>query len=139
MRKRRASPPRGRRLADEALATAAQIVTTLADAVCVTGLDRRIQIANPALAELLGRALESLPGILVDDCIAPADRDNVRERQNAVFAGQAERYEARIVRPDGEVRVVAVSSGPLVLEGVLIGSAATLRRSAARAATSPIG
>lgn len=127
MPKRRSTPPRGRRPASDALATAAQIVATLADAVCVTGLDRRIQIANPACAELLGRKLEDLPGILVDDCIAPADRANVRERQDAVFAGRAERYEARIVRPDGDVRVVAVSSSPLVLGGALIGSAATLR------------
>ena len=118
--------PRLRRSTDP-LATAAQIVATLADAVCVTGLDRRIQAANPACAELLGRPLAELPGILVDDCVAPADRANVHERQGRVFAGQAERYEVRIVRPDGDVRVVAVSSSPLVLNGMLIGSAATMR------------
>jgi two-component system NtrC family sensor kinase len=127
MPKRRSSPPRGRRPAADALATAARIVATLADAVCVTGLDRRIQIANPACAALLGRPPESLPGMLVDECVAPADRAHVHERQDAVFGGHAQRYEARIVRPDGDVRIVAVSSSPLVLEGTLIGSAATMR------------
>ncbi len=137
MSKRRATPtstppptPKaysGTRPASDALATAAQIVATLADAVCVTGLDRRIQIANPACAALLGRRLEDLPGLLVDDCVAPADRANVHERQDRVFAGRAERYELRIVRPDGEIRVCAVSSSPLMLNGELIGSAATLR------------
>lgn len=136
MPKRRSSAPRGRRPAGppraagkdtDALATAAEIVAALADAVCVTDLDRRIQIANPALAALLGRRPEDLPGVLVDDFVAPADQANVRERQDRVFHGEPQRYEARIVRPDGEVRVVAVSSSPLVLAGALIGSAATLR------------
>jgi two-component system NtrC family sensor kinase len=116
----------GRRSTDP-LASASEIVAMLSDAVVVTNLERRISVANPAFAALLGRRAEDLPGIAVDDCIAPADRAAVRKYQDCVFAGRAQRYETRVVRPDGEIRIVAVSSSPLILGGTLIGSAATLR------------
>jgi two-component system, NtrC family, sensor kinase len=131
MPKRRAPGARrsgsGGRRSSDPLTAATEILTSMGDAVVVTDLDRKIRLANPAFAALLGRKLEELPGTPVDDCIAPADRANVRNSQDQVFAGRAQRYEARILRPDGEVRVVAVSSSPLHLDHKLIGSAASLR------------
>jgi two-component system NtrC family sensor kinase len=130
MSKRRGSGARrlgtGRRSTDW-LGPGAEIFATLADAVVVTDQDRRIRVANPAAAALLGRPAEKLPGTPVADCLVPADRALVAARQDQVLAGRPQRYEARIVRPDGDVRIVAVSSSPLAHEGAIIGSAATLR------------
>jgi two-component system, NtrC family, sensor kinase len=130
---RRASPAAARsagappRRPLDALKVAAQIVATLADAVVVTGLDRRILNANPAAAALLDRPLEDLPGTLVDDIVPPAERQHVAERERRSFGGQAQRYDTQILRPSDEVRDVSVSSVPLVVEAELLGSVATLR------------
>lgn len=116
----------GRRSTDW-LAPGAEIFATLADAVVVTDGERRIRIANPACAALLGRPSDGLPGMLVSECLVPAERAAVAERQDQVLAGRPQRYETRILRPDGDIRIVAVSSSPLAHEGAIIGSAATLR------------
>src|SRR3989454_4984161 len=41
--------------------------------------------------------------------------------------GEQQRYETTVVRADGEERNVAVSTTPLVLDGDLVGTVATLR------------
>jgi two-component system, NtrC family, sensor kinase len=109
------------------LATAREIVAALADAVVVTGIDRRVATVNRAAAELFGRPLEDLPGTPVDDLLALVERQHVAEREQRGYAGEEQRYETKVLRPDGVERDVAVSSTPLVLDGQLAGTVATLR------------
>ena len=130
----RASPSRGmasaaapKRGGFDPLAIAREIVAVLADAVVVTGLDRRIVTANRAAAALFGRPLDDLPGTAIDDVVAPAERQHVAERESRAFEGQEQRYETMVVRRDGAERDVAVSTTPLVLNGQLVGTVATLR------------
>jgi two-component system NtrC family sensor kinase len=109
------------------LRSAIDIVAALADAVVVTGHDRRILTANHAAADLFGRPLDDLPGTAIDDVVAPTERQHVAEREQRAFAGEEQRYETRVVTTSGDERVVAVSTTPLVVEGELIGTVATLR------------
>jgi two-component system NtrC family sensor kinase len=109
------------------LHVAAEIVAALADAVVVTGLDRRLLTANRAAAELFGRPLDDLPGTPIDDMVATAERRHVAEREHRASEGENQHYETKVVRATGEERVVAVSTTPLVLEGELVGTVATLR------------
>ena len=106
---------------------AAEIVAALADAVIVTGLDRRALTANRAAAELFGRPLEDLPGTPIDDLVAAGERALVAEHERLAFQGEEQHYETKVVGVSGEERVVAVSTTSLVLEGELIGAVATLR------------
>jgi two-component system, NtrC family, sensor kinase len=106
---------------------AAEIVAALADAVVVTGLDRRVLTANRAAAELFGRALEDLPGTAIDDLVAAGERQFVAERERRAVAGEEQHYETKVMRAGEEERIVAVSTTPLVLEGELLGTVATLR------------
>jgi PAS domain S-box-containing protein len=106
---------------------AADIIAALADAVVVTGLDRHVLSANRAAAELFGRPLEDLPGTPIDDLVATAEREHVAEREHRAFEGQEQHYETKIVSASGDERVVAVSTTPLVVEGQLLGTVATLR------------
>ncbi|HVH11160.1 MAG TPA: PAS domain S-box protein [Gemmatimonadales bacterium] len=106
---------------------AAEIVAALADAVVLTGLDRRVITANPGAAQLFGRPLEDLPGTPIDDLVAQSERAHVAERERRAFAGEEQRYETKVMRDDGEERIVAVSTTPLVVEGTLVGAVATLR------------
>jgi two-component system NtrC family sensor kinase len=136
---RRASPTRGtgppavpakaafKRPAHDPMRVAAEIVAALADAVVVTGVNRQVLTANRAAAELFGRPLDDLPGTPIDDLVATAEREHVAEREHRAVAGEAQHYETKIVGATGEERIVAVSTTPLVVEGELIGTVATLR------------
>src|ERR1041385_7296644 len=135
---RRATPARGLRSPVPSSKTAskrpfdsqriaAEVVAALADAVIVTGLDRRALTANRAAADLFGRPLEDLPGTPIDDLVAPGERASVAEHEQLAFRGEEQHYETKVVSASGEERVVAVSTTPLVVEGELIGAVATLR------------
>src|SRR3989442_110686 len=106
---------------------AAEIVAALADAVVVTGLDRNVLTANRSAAELFGRRLADLPGTPIDDLVTSEERQHVADREHRAFEGEQQRYETTVVRADGEERNVAVSTTPLVLDGDLVGTVATLR------------
>src|SRR5712692_10907468 len=129
---RGASPTRGlraptmvpKRPALDPLRVAAEIVAALADAVVVTGLERRVLTANRAAAALFGRPLDDLPGTPVDDLVTPAERPDVAERERRAVAGEVQRYETTLLRPDGTQREVAVSTTPLILDGEPVGTAA---------------
>ncbi len=136
---RRASPTRGMRppppspnatlksRAFDPLRVAVEIVAALADAVVVTGVDRHVLTANRAAAELFGRPLEDLPGTPIDDLVLIAERQHVAEREHRAVEGEEQRYETTIVSAAGNERVVAVSTTPLVVDGELLGTVATLR------------
>src|SRR5437773_5218934 len=132
---RGAAPTRGLRAptmtpkppALDPLRVAAEIVAALADAVVVTGLDRKVLTANRSAAELFGRRLADLPGTAIDDLVASAERQHVAEREHRAFEGEQQRYETTVVRADGEERNVAVSTTPLVVDGDLVGTVASLR------------
>src|ERR1700675_4004070 len=98
-KRQRTSPSRGvRKSATHAtstgfdpLSTAREIVAALADAIVVTGVDRRVATVNRAAAELFGRPLEDLPGTAVDDLLAPVERQHVAEREQRGDAGAEQR------------------------------------------------
>src|SRR6266436_1619818 len=136
---RRVSPTRGmrpppaspnataKRRVFDPLRVASEIVAALADAVVVTGVDRHVLTANRAAAELFGRPLEDLPGTAIDDLVVSAERQHVAEREHRAVEGEEQHYETKVVRGNGEERSVAVSTTPLVIEGELLGTVATLR------------
>jgi two-component system NtrC family sensor kinase len=129
---RRMPPPAAakaasKRPAPDPLQVAAEIVASLADPVVVTGLDRRVLSANRAAAQLFGRPLDDIPGTPIDDIVAPAERQHVAEREHRASKGEDQHYETKVVRANGEERVVAVSTTPLVLEAEPLGTVATLR------------
>src|SRR5438046_10499585 len=133
---RRASPTRGmrppppspnatlKRRAFDPLQVAVEIVAALADAVVVTGIDRRVLTANRAAAELFGRPLDDLPGTPIDDVVALAEREHVAARERRAFEGEEQHYETKVVRGHGEERIVAVSTTPMVVDGELLGAVA---------------
>ena len=133
---RRVSPPRGSRESTatgkrerlDLLQAAADIVAALPDAVVVTGTDRRVLAANQAGAALLGWDINDVAGQLISDAVSPAERTHVAAQEDKVLAGEAQRYETKIVNHrTGEERDVAVSSGPFRANDELIGTVATLR------------
>ncbi len=110
------------------LQAAADIVTALPDAVVVTGLDRRILAVNQAAADLFGWPSADLVGQPIADQVHIGERAHVAAQEDKVFAGEAQRYETKVLNHDtGEEHDVAVASGPFRVDGELIGTVATLR------------
>src|SRR2546428_11897386 len=96
---RRASPTRGlrdpapapkaapKRPAFDQMRVATEIVAALADAVVVTGTDRRILTANRAAGELFGRPLPDPPRTANDDPVAPPRRPPGGQRRERAGGG----------------------------------------------------
>ncbi len=81
-------------------------------------LDRVVLDVNDALCRIVGRPREELIGRHTGVFWHPGDTDNVAERvATAVETPAAVELEARVVRPDGAVRWVAMSSALVSPEG----------------------
>ncbi len=103
-----------------------RVVETSRDAIVITDRDRRLIFANPAAHELLARGDELIgqPGALS----VPAEQiAEVREHEDRALAGEPQNYEGVVVRPDGDRRIVAISTAPLRELGEVTGIVATLR------------
>ena len=78
-------------LAPDPLRVAAEVVTALADAVVVTGLDRCVLTANRAAAQLFGRPLNDLPGTASNDLVMRS-AGGVSAKSPATFRGAPEAH-----------------------------------------------
>ena len=101
------------------------VVETANDAIIITDLNLRIAFANPAAEDLFGK--RDLVGTLVAETVPPELREEVRERERRAFAGDPQRYEASIVRPDGDRRLISISSAPLREMEQVTGIVASIR------------
>lgn len=102
-----------------------RVVETTRDAIVITDRARAIVFTNPAADELFGIH----PGVrpAVDRLVPPELRADVHEHETRALAGEPQRYESVIVRPDGERRLVVVATAPLYERGAITGIVATLR------------
>ena len=102
------------------------VVETASDAIVITDEHWRIVFANPAAMRLLadGADVVGLPS----DTFVPADlRDEVRSREERAMAGEPQRYEAELLRLDGERRTVSITTAPLREGEGVTGVVASLR------------
>ena len=111
----------------DTLQLASVIVAALPEAVVVTALDRSVLMASHAATELFGRRPGGLPGMAIDELVAPCQRQEVAERERLALGGEEQRFETTVARADGTERAVAVVTTRLVVAGQLIGTVATLR------------
>lgn len=102
------------------------VVETSRDAIVITDRNRAIVFANVAAHELLGRGA-NLIGFRSELSVPPEQQAGVREREDRALAGEPQIYEGVIVRPDGERRIVAISTAPLRELGEVTGVVASLR------------
>src|SRR3954454_15840276 len=102
---------------EESRARFAHMVEHSTDGVYEVDLDGRVQYANPALAVILGRALDEIVGARFLEVLDPATQ----------FALDAEGSEVVVRRGDGVVRVLDIRSVERRVNGVLIGYDGTVR------------
>ncbi len=104
-----------------------RVIETTRDAIVITDMHRRIVFANPAACTLLGHAHETLLGMAVAELVAPEQVEEIRRRHEVAMAGEPQRYETVVARPDGSRRIVSVSTAPLDELGEVTGVLASLR------------
>lgn len=104
-----------------------RVIETASDAIVITDPERRIAFCNPAAGELFGMHCESVVGTPVSQLTPPEFRDDVARREASALNGEAQRYETVIARPDGERRMVSVTTAPLKENGEITGVVASLR------------
>ena len=103
--------------AEEALRNSEQkyrdLINASPDAICVTDLERKIALLNPAGVELIGRPEKELIGSSMSDTYVPEDLHLVEGRMAKLKAGGSLRYERKFVRSNGEVIPVDISVSSL--------------------------
>ncbi|HET7459120.1 MAG TPA: PAS domain S-box protein [Gemmatimonadaceae bacterium] len=105
-----------------------QVLQAASDAIVITDRERRIAFANPAAAELWGASSEAdLVRRPVSELTAAETVAEVAQREDRALAGEPQRYEATILRLDGERRIVSVTTAPLRERGEVTGVVASLR------------
>jgi two-component system NtrC family sensor kinase len=103
------------------------VVETTGDAIVITDRRRVIVFANPAAHALFGQPGTTVVGMHVADTLPPEMRETVAAFEDAAFVGTPQRYETVVLRPDGERRIVSVSTAPLREGGEITGVVASLR------------
>lgn len=102
-----------------------RVLETVTDAIVITGLDGRIAFANAAANALF--RMPDVVGTTGSSLTAPESLDVVMEHEAAAREGAIQRYECAVICADGERRLVAVSSAPLIEVGQVTGTVACLR------------
>ncbi len=93
------------------------VVEAAHDAIVLTDQRGEVRFANAAAADLFGRRAEALHGRSVTELL-PGDPEG---------GSGSRRFESRIVRPDGQIRLLAVSMAPLGPQEGAGGSVALMR------------
>ncbi|MEX2581729.1 MAG: ATP-binding protein [Gemmatimonadota bacterium] len=102
---------------------------TVEYAIGVLAIDGTIAEVNGAAAEVLGDAPERIIGRQFQDFVAPEDLERAVQEFGSRLAGDAARRETeiRIVRPDGNTRLLQVRSTGILADGALVGVYFTAR------------
>lgn len=126
----REQSPELRRAAERAWSAEARfrrIVESAHEAIWTVDLTGQTTFVNPGAARLTGRTMGELIDCNVLDVVHPDDRERVREGLAARARGESERYELRMVRPDGEVRWLEIAASPLTAtDGTPVGALGVL-------------
>ncbi len=103
-----------------------RVVETSRDAIVITDRQRRIIFANPAAHDLLARG-DDLINLPAERAVPEDQHAEVREREDRALAGEPQNYEGEVMRPDGDRRIVAIATAPMLELGKVTGIVATLR------------
>src|SRR5690606_1268854 len=91
----------------------ADFLPDLPDGILHLESDSRIKFANRAMAALLGRPFEAMPGLSLLNLVHPDDRLTFGSSQDRCLNGEAIRAEIRLLRQDSGYVCVEWSGNPV--------------------------
>jgi PAS domain S-box-containing protein len=100
---------------------------TVRDGICITDIDDRFVLVNPAAAKIFGYSREELVGTDLKTLVVEDDRRKLAALSRARLRREDSTHELAIRRNDGELRHLFVSAAPyLDSKGEVIGTVAIL-------------
>jgi len=90
------------------------IVTTANEGIVTVDPQMMITFANAAMAQLIGSDVDDIVGCHSLDFIPEEDHEDILSRFKEREEGVGEQFESRIVRRDGQIRWVQISSAPIM-------------------------
>ena len=103
-----------------------RVVETTSDAILILDVDRRIVFATRAAETVFG-TIGTLVGLPIAAFIPAELQERIADLDAETLAGMSQRYDATLVRADGERRYVSVGTAPLREGGAITGIVASLR------------
>ena len=100
----------------------AHILNTVGQGVLVTGEGWRFEYVNPAFAQLVGKPIEDLIGMSMDEFVIPEDLPALAQMRSKRLAGETNTYDLRLKRSDGEIVYVHATGAPRRFGDKVIGS-----------------
>ncbi|MFL5560718.1 MAG: PAS domain S-box protein [Gemmatimonadaceae bacterium] len=97
------------------------LVESASDAIYTLDVRGAITSANEATCLLSGRKSEELLGRSILPLVREEDVDEVRHNFRLALSGESRRYDAHIVTPAGEERLVSVTNTPIRHGGAVLG------------------
>ena len=104
----------------------AQILNAMGQGVTVVDANGRIEYANPALARIMGRPVDTLLGLSPTDLTQPASLETLQEAWLLRKAGQSSTYETRLWHADGHEIFALITGTPRYQNGNFNGSVAVI-------------
>lgn len=99
------------------------LIETAMEGVVVIDRAARILFVNPQMGKLLDYAVSEMVGRPVAQFIDPDLRDDLEQRLERRWRGEAEQYETRFVCKDGSLRWVILTTNPIFdAEGAVTGA-----------------
>lgn len=106
-----------------------RVVENISDALMVDDAAGRVVYANRRFLELFGLTQDDLPGLQIEDYVAPEHRAKLRERHNRRMAGEEvpDRFEYEGMGRNGVRRWLEVHVTKIVENGVIVGTQSAIR------------
>jgi PAS domain S-box-containing protein len=105
---------------------ALQVLEHMGEGLTVTDSDGRFEYVNPVYSHLLGYSPEDLIGRRPRDFTVPEDHAILDDVHRKRLSGKTNQYEARLRHKDGQIIPVLITGVPLLREGHVVGSIATI-------------
>ncbi len=92
------------------------VAETAVTGLSIVDANECITYANPSLADLLGYSTEELVGMPLTQVIPPEHYSRILEETENRKLGLTTQYESKMIRKDGEARIVIISASPLTAD-----------------------
>lgn len=101
------------------------VLQSASDTILVTTRKGSVEYANEAATVLFGRPA-ALAGVFLHELTAPEEREEMLAHITRAAEGAAVRFDTRVVRADGDRRIVRASLSPIREQGSVTGLVASL-------------
>ncbi|HHE37146.1 MAG TPA: hybrid sensor histidine kinase/response regulator [Candidatus Cloacimonetes bacterium] len=98
------------------------LVEKIEEGICVVDEKENLTFVNPATAEIFGCEVKELIGRNLQDFTTPDEFKNILDQTKIRRRGETSKYEMKIIRKDGQERIIEVTASPMFEKELFFGS-----------------